>query len=206
MQDIVIQQPSSPRTLVLLFHGYGADAQDLAPVGELLAQARPGAWVVSVNAPMPCEAGFGWQWMPVQGATDANRVTRVAAAMPAFQQSIKGWQSRAGLPDAQTVLLGFSQGAMMSLAYTQVAAPLQVLALSGRFVPRPTRINPNCSIHLMHGQDDDVIAAQCSQDAATQLQDLGAVHGQDLSLDILSGLGHGIDERVMRRVLGVLHR
>ncbi len=204
--DILIQSPANPNRLVLLFHGYGADAQDLAPIGDMIAQAHAEAAVVSVQATTGCEAGFGWQWMPVQGATDANRATRLQQAMPAFAASVKAWQAHFGVSDTHTALLGFSQGAMMSLAYSQVdgAAPAKVFALSGRFISPPTRVNSGCSIHLFHGEDDEVVAPQGSRDAAIALQNLGAVLGKDLSLDMFSGLGHGIDQRVLRRVFGLL--
>ena len=101
--DLVIQQADAARAepghsaeLVLLFHGVGASARDLLPMGEALAEHRPMAWVVSVQAPDPSDFGRGWQWFSVQGVTEANRPGRVAAAMPAFLQRVAAWQARAG--------------------------------------------------------------------------------------------------------------
>ena len=67
--DLIIQQPdTAPATpaggteLLLLFHGVGASARDLQPLAEALAELRPKAWVVSLQAPHPSEFGQGWQW------------------------------------------------------------------------------------------------------------------------------------------------
>lgn len=57
-QDLLIQQPDAAHAtpagdseLLLLFHGVGASARDLQPLAQALAELRPRAWVVSVQAP-----------------------------------------------------------------------------------------------------------------------------------------------------------
>ena len=47
--SILIARPEASTQLVLLFHGVGSSARDLAPVGRALAQAQPQATVVSVE-------------------------------------------------------------------------------------------------------------------------------------------------------------
>ena len=51
--DLILQQPVTVdgAELLLLFHGVGSSAQDLAPLGQALAAARPQAWVVSAHSP-----------------------------------------------------------------------------------------------------------------------------------------------------------
>ena len=66
--DLIIQRPATPSQLVLLFHGVGSSARDLAPLGEALAPHLPGATIVSLQAPEA--AGPGWQWFSVQGVTE----------------------------------------------------------------------------------------------------------------------------------------
>ncbi|ODV04291.1 MAG: phospholipase, partial [Rubrivivax sp. SCN 70-15] len=137
--DLIVQQPAAARQLVLLFHGVGSNARDLLPLGEALSPHLPDALIVSVQAPEA--AGRGWQWFSVQGITEADRPARVAAAMPGFVQTVQRWQDQAGVSTAQTTLIGFSQGAIMSLESTQLDAPpaSRVVALSGRFAQPPRR-------------------------------------------------------------------
>lgn len=57
--SLLVAHPEVSDQLVLLFHGVGSSAQDLAPVSQALAQARPRATVVSVEAPHPSQLGRG---------------------------------------------------------------------------------------------------------------------------------------------------
>lgn len=202
--DILIQQPATADAkaggpLVMLFHGLGSDPQDLRPLGAHLASAMPGAWVVSVRAPEPFSGGGGgWQWFPVDGVTETNRPVRVAAAMPAFTGAISRWQSRTGADRGCTMLVGFSQGAIMALESTQLAMPPagRVAAIAGRFAQAPHARPRDVAIHLLHGEADEVISAGLALQAAAALQELGAA----FTLDVFSGLGHGIDHRLMKRL------
>ena len=196
-QDLIVQQPSTPQHLVLLFHGVGSNAQDLVPLGEALAPHLPDAAMVSVQA--PDAAGRGWQWFSVQGVTEADRPARVAAAMPGFMQAVQRWQVATALTPAQTTLIGFSQGAIMALESTQLDSPLaaRVVALSGRFAQPPRIAHGSVRTHLIHGDADAVMPVRGAVDALAQLQRLRAV----ATLDRFPGLGHGIDGRVIGAIV-----
>lgn len=196
-QDLIVQRPAKPSQLLLLFHGVGSSARDLAPLGEALAPHLPGATIVSVQAPEA--AGRGWQWFSVQGVTEANRPARVAAAMPGFVQAVTQRQQAYGVGVAATTLIGFSQGAIMALESTQLDTPpaARVIALSGRFARPPRTAQASVHTHLMHGDVDAVMPVQGAVDALTQLQALGAV----ATLDRFPGLGHGIDQRVLDAIV-----
>jgi phospholipase/carboxylesterase len=198
MNDLIIQRPTHANALCLLFHGVGASAASLQGLGQQLAQWQPKAIVVSVQAPHPADFSGGWQWFSVQGVTPDNRAARAAAAMPAFLQAVSGWQQETGLTPAQTTLIGFSQGAIMSLAASQQAiAPAgRVVALAGRFPQPPQHAATGTQFHLLHGQADAVVPAQSSVDAQVQLQALGAA----VTLDLLPGLGHGVDAAMLQRL------
>lgn len=76
--SLMLTNPQASDQLVLLFHGVGSSAQDLAPAGQALAQARPRATVVSVEAPHPSTLGRGKEWFSVIGITEQNRPQRIA--------------------------------------------------------------------------------------------------------------------------------
>lgn len=192
--DIVLHRPTAPaRQLVLLFHGVGASPEGFEPLGPALA--RDGRWVVAVRAPFASDLGAGSQWFSVQGVTEANRAARIAAAMPRFAETVRRWQDQTGLSAAQTVLAGFSQGAIMSLESTQAGEPLaaQVVAMSGRFAHPPRAAPAGVGFHFIHGAQDPVIPAVHSVQAVQQLRALGAT----ASVEVLPGLGHGIDPRAL---------
>ncbi|MEY2893227.1 MAG: hypothetical protein RJA98_3135 [Pseudomonadota bacterium] len=201
---IVIHTPTTaPTGLLLMAHGVGASADDLVPLGRFVAQALPNWQVVSLNAPDASDFGQGRQWFSVMGVTEANRAARVDQALPAFAALVAQQQAEAGVGADRTVLLGFSQGSIMSLASTQAPTALaqRVIAIAGRFAQPPHQAPLNGgAVHLLHGDQDTVIPAQCSRDAAAQLQALSA----PATLDLFPGLGHGVDARVAHRVVALL--
>jgi phospholipase/carboxylesterase len=199
---LILQQPAGPpRQLVLLFHGLGADEHDLRPVGERLAAEYPQALVVSLRAPEPCDYGFGYQWISPTALDDARRVERVAAALPAFVADVRDWQRQSGLGPEATVLVGFSQGAMMVLEAVAHAADEtlagRVVALAGRFAQLPEAAPASTTMFLVHGKADAVVHYGFTVMAAQHLVDLGA----DVVADVIPFVGHEIDDEVLALVI-----
>lgn len=202
--SIVIARPPRAAQLVLLFHGVGSSADNLAPLGGAIAQARPDAFVVSVNGPHPWTLGSGREWFSVVGITEENRPERIAKAMPLFREAVAHWQKASAIGPAATVLVGFSQGAIMALestqGETQVAPAQRVVAMAGRFAQPVRRAPAGLKFHLIHGEQDAVVPTRSSVEAARELQGAGA----DVTLDLLPGLGYGIDARALRLAIGYL--
>lgn len=206
---LVIAQPASSDQLVLMFHGMGSSPGDLAPLGATLARVRPRATVVSVQAPHASQMGRGWEWFSVAGITEANRPQRIAQAMPLFLQAIAHWQGVSGIGPDRTALVGFSQGAIMSLESTQSGLSPQpaahtLIAMAGRLAEPARRALAGVRVHLIHGEEDSIVPARCSVQAEGELRALGG----EVTLDLVPGLGHGIDARVLglvvERLAGVL--
>lgn len=202
--SIVIATPAQARQLVLLLHGVGSSADNLAPVGGAIARARPDAFVVSINGPHPSTPGSGREWFSVAGITEENRPKRIANAMPLFQEAIAHWQNASGIGVGDTTLVGFSQGAIMALESSQIERPpaARVVALAGRFAQAVRRAPADLKFHLIHGEADGVVPARASVEAARALQAAGG----DVTLDLLPGLGHGIDARALQLAIGYLDR
>ncbi len=195
--SLVIQQPVPPvGQLILLFHGVGASAQAMAPLGQAMASHYPQAMVVCVESPDASDLGSGFQWFSVVGVTEDNRPARVAAAMPGFQAAVRHWQALAQTDATHTTLLGFSQGAIMALESTQQpGTPLagSVVAWAGRFARPPQHTPHHTAVHLIHGEQDPVIPPSHSLAAAQQLLALNS----QVTLDTVPNLGHGVDARAL---------
>jgi phospholipase/carboxylesterase len=193
-EALIIQRPAGPaQQLVLLFHGVGADAADLKPVGERLAGQYPHALVASLRAPHRGGSGSGYQWFAIEGINDVSRIERVGAEMPAFVERIRQWQRETGLGPDDTVLIGFSQGAIMVLeaAVHCGSDPLagRVVSFSGRFAQLPQTPLAGATVFMVHGKGDPVMHYGYTVEAAQHLVALGA----DVVADVMPGLGHGID-------------
>jgi phospholipase/carboxylesterase len=201
-EALVVQRPhGDAQQLVLLFHGLGADAEDLRPVGERLAAQYPHALVVSVCAPEPSDFGIGYQWISPTALDDAKRIERVAAALPDFIANVRYWQRESCLGPEATVLVGFSQGAMMVLEAVTAAGDAvlagRVVALAGRYARLPESAPSGTTLFFVHGKADDVIHYGYTVEAAKHLVALDA----DVVADVIPFLRHEIDGAVLDLVV-----
>jgi phospholipase/carboxylesterase len=154
--------PSAPPLLVLL-HGIGADERDLLPLARAL---DPQFQVASLRAPHDYVVGYSW--FPIDFRPGGEVVPDVPAARASLTELVRWLEAapaRLGTDPARTFLLGFSQGAMMSLG-ALLTAPERlagVVALSGRFAPAlfVPRASPEAIARVpvlaAHGLHDDVL-------------------------------------------------
>lgn len=186
---------AAPRQLVVLCHGLGADAYDLIDLGQAWGHACPDALFASVHAPFMHDSGFGRQWWSVADRTPSVMEAGVRAAAPYLHGFIDAELARLGLPPEAYALMGFSQGAMMSLfaGLRRAVPPRAILAYSGALVaPEALAAEKGAPapVLLVHGEADDVVPAFRSRDAETALREAGLA----VEAHFIPGLGHGIDE------------
>jgi phospholipase/carboxylesterase len=197
--SVIVQSPKpAADSLILLFHGVGSDPENMVPVAQTLAALQPGSMVVSVASPDTSDFGRGYQWFSVAGITEENRANRIAAAMPQFKTTVEYWQQRSGCGPENTTLIGFSQGAIMSLEATQLSEAIaaRVIAIAGRFAKLPEQLPVVPKIVFLHGEQDAVVSPVHSVQASQRINDLGGA----ASIQLFPGLGHGIDGRVLQAV------
>lgn len=197
--EVIQQPPGGAKRLHLLFHGVGARPDSMQPLARAIADFEPAAAVVCVRAPQRSDVGFGWQWFSVRGITEASRPARVATALPGFVECVRHWQFHFAVPPGACVLTGFSQGALMILEASQVAAGLagRLVAIGGRFATPPHRAPDGAVVNVLHGEEDPVMACERAVQACEQLLALGV----EATLDLFPGLGHEIDGRVTARLI-----
>jgi phospholipase/carboxylesterase len=195
-EPIVVREVPAAQQLFLLFHGVGATADDLVPIGEFLARAFPNSTVASVPAPFPSDFGSGRQWFSVNGVTEDNRLARVEQAMPRFVQTVHELQKRFAVDPDATVIAGFSQGAIMALESARLGHALagRIVSLSGRFVKLPDAVPAKTRFHFLHGQDDGVVPVGNAIQAAQKL-------AASATVDVFPGTGHGISMPIAQRLV-----
>lgn len=188
LSSLIVQQPSpAAKRLVLLLHGVGSVPQAMLGVAQWFATRDPDACVVSIASPYPADISNGLQWFSVRGVTEENRQARVDAVMQDFLATVGHWQGVAGVDASNTLLAGFSQGAIMALEATKLpqAPASTIVAFGGRYATLPSQ-RPEAVIHLLHGSADPVMPVAQAQAAFSRLQDQGA----QATLDIAPGVGH----------------
>jgi len=129
----------SPRQVVILCHGYGADGYDLIDLAPAWAKTLPHAAFAAPNAPFPCEmAPMGRQWFGLADRSPERLEAGVRAAAALLDAFIDAECERLGLPASACALMGFSQGAMTALfaGLRRRTAPRAILAYSGSLIAR----------------------------------------------------------------------
>lgn len=196
-----------PGQLMLLLHGWGARAADMAPLAQALRQAFPQAALLapdgfepvdgSAATPGSAPAGAaGRQWFSLDGVTEDNRPDRVAAVLPRLADWVHAAQQASGVGPAATALVGFSQGAILALELAQRHDGIagRVLSFAGRYARLPDVPLAHTTLHFFHGAIDQVIPAAQSRLA---MQRLAALQG-DATIDIASGIGHVLSAELVQ--------
>jgi phospholipase/carboxylesterase len=185
------------RDLVVFLHGYGADGADLLGLAEVLGPHLPGTAFVAPDAPERCiGGGFGHQWFPIpwlDGSSQEAAEAGLAAAARDLNGFLDARLEEEGLTPERLVLIGFSQGAMMSLqvAPRRAQAVAGVVAISGRLL-RPEALAAEAVVKppvlLIHGDQDQVVPFADMGRAGDALVAAGfPTYGH-----VMKGTGHGI--------------
>ncbi|MBA3910448.1 MAG: phospholipase [Rhodobacter sp.] len=188
---------ANPEALVVFLHGYGADGADLLGLADALAPHLPGVGFLAPDAPERCVGGgFGYQWFPIpwiDGSPQAAAEAGLEAAAVDLNGFLDTRLAEAGLGPERMALVGFSQGAMMSLHVTprRAEAVAGVVAISGRLL-RPERLAAEAvskpPVLLIHGDQDPVVPFEDMGKAGDAL----VAAGFPTFGHVMQGTGHGI--------------
>ena len=189
--------PEAASGLVIFLHGYGADGADLLGLADVLAPHLPGVGFVAPDAPERClGGGFGFQWFPIpwlDGSSQAAAEVGLVTAAEDLNRFLDEQLAGEGLTADRLVLVGFSQGAMMSLhvALRRAAPVAGVVAISGRLLA-PERLEADIvskpPVLLIHGDQDPVVPFADMDRAGDAL----VAAGVQTFGHVMRGTGHGI--------------
>ena len=185
----------APDSLVVLLHGRGSSGDDLIGLADMFADGLPGTAFYSPDAPHPfAEGGFGYQWYSPR--TNEDRISGLLSVAPTVNAYVDELIAEHGIEPTRVILLGFSQGAMVSLHTVprREVGLAGVVAFSGAMATADTlkaEIANKTPMLLVHGAEDPVLPARGTETAAALLTELGV----PTELYVLDGLGHSIDRR-----------
>jgi phospholipase/carboxylesterase len=186
---------ATPRQLVVICHGLGADAHDLIDLGPAWQHACPDALFASVHAPFRHDSGFGRQWWSVADRSPPVMEAGARTAAAYLHGFIDAELTRLGLPAEAYSMMGFSQGAMISLfaGLRRAAAPRAILAFSGALIAPETlqaELANRAPVLLVHGEADEAVPVSRSHEAEAAL----VAANVPVEAHYIPGLGHGIDD------------
>lgn len=176
---------------VILFHGYGADAGDLAPLAEEIPTQKDCNWLFP-EGHLEVQIGWNWTgraWWPVnmeeiQQAQAAGVPRDLSKSTPqgldvAFKKA-SDMLAALKVPWNKIILGGFSQGAMLAteLYLSAPETPLGLIMLSGACLHadqwrEKAKLREGKTFFLAHGEQDPVLAYKGAQKLETVLTQSG---------------------------------
>jgi len=187
------------RRLMVLLHGYGSDGSDLIALGQYWSPLLPDTLFVSPNAPAACAINpSGYEWFPLQTDRTISRVEGAPTARDVIVNFLIDLWGQTGLKPQDTILAGFSQGAMMALyAGLSLDEPVAgIVAFSGALIPSSALtegVAPKMPVAILHGDRDDVVDPNLSREAVEMLTALG----YEVSSYRSPTAGHGISQDML---------
>ena len=192
----------TPTSLVVLLHGRGSNGDDLIGLADAIAHDFPDTAFHSPNAPVG-SGGSGYVWFRTD--PPGGRAQALHEIEPVVNEFVDDLLNEYGLPSSRCVLAGFSQGCLLSLHIgprrsDQLAG---VVGFSGALPTGDTlrkEMTSKPPFVLIHGSDDQVIPASQTEVAGRTLDEVGI----PVSVHILPGLAHGIDQRALDIATGFM--
>ncbi len=204
-----------PNAVGLFLHGYGdCGSGGLLSIGEVWQPTLPDCEFICPDAPFPLEAAppdyQGRQWFSLMDRS-ADAISRgVRHAAPILNEYIDHVLETRGITPDRLVLIGFSQGTMMSLYVgPRRDKPVAgIIGYSGKLVDGdllPVQKKSTMPVLLVHGTADDIVPYPALADAERGLR------AAEIPVTSVTcpGLGHSIDDRglieglaFIRKILG----
>ena len=184
--------------LVVFLHGYGADGKDLIDLAKPFGMALPNASFISPDAPHPCAMSpQGRQWFPIEEIPN-GAIKASANLLGLIDNEVK----KLNLTFKDVILIGFSQGAMMSMqcllinheqlgaiiGYSGALKEENIEAANDQILNGKHKYS-DTPILLVHGEQDEVVPFKSLEKSKYLLNKIG-FNVQTLSRQ---NLGHGID-------------
>lgn len=191
LDTLEMQTRETPRFSIIVMHGLGSSAEDLAPLCQSLdlrpvVQRAGGLRFVLPNAPqIPVTINSGMRmpaWYDIRHGDLSQRedAQGLRSSQALIEQLIQQEEQEHGIPPERVVLAGFSQGCAMTLL-TGLRHPRRLAGLVGLSGYLPLlesteaerhAANAQTPIFLAHGDHDPVVQPARAMAALAELQRL----------------------------------
>jgi len=173
-----------PQGLLVILHGWGSNAQDVANVTPLLD--LPDYQIICVDAPFAhYQVPRGRSWYALeredyQGLEESRQI---------LQDWLMTQEASTGVPLEKTILAGFSQGGAMTLD-RGLSLPLQGLCVLSGYLHSQIEVKDYPPpVLIIHGKQDLVVPLRVAQRAKDELTQLGVnieYHELDMGHEIVT--------------------
>lgn len=187
--------------LVIVLHGRGADANDLADIAPMIDH---GYRFVFPNAPKPFEPApgmtFGFTWFE---GWPAERES-IAESRQLLLDFIDEMIAKYPTPSGKVILSGFSQGGLMSIdvGFRTKQKLAGIVVMSGAVYEEDLpAFNAEIPVLMLHGIADEVISALVAHRARRVLEQ----HGVDVEYHEFP-MGHQVSQESLDVVAGFIRK
>lgn len=171
----VVGDPNAPT--VVLFHGYGADMNDLAPLAGVIQGPKNCNWYFP-NGPQSVDLGghsTGRAWFPIRVAdmqvgVPLDLSEQIPPGLKKARELARQFIDKLGVSPSKLVIGGFSQGAMLAtdLMLHMDEPPAGLALLSGTLISKNewaelAAQRPGFRFFQAHGARDQVLSFAHSQ-------------------------------------------
>jgi len=202
LNSVLFGNKINPTHLFFCFHGYGSNANDMGGIASLFVENDTklnNTLVICLNAPDLWENGINEenrQWFSLRSMEEKDIYNGLISIKEVIFNEIEFWLKKYNLSYKDIFLMGFSQGAIISLFYglrmpEKIAG---VISFSGTLIGAKNlneELKSKPEICLIHGNEDEVLDCSYSKIANRILDSLGIKN----ILYIIDGLNHSIDDR-----------
>ncbi len=204
-RDITLNQ-KKPEGVMIILHGYGASGENASHLGVALSSFLPDYKVIVPNAPFPYEYNDhpevenGYQWFSLMDRNPEVMYPGCEKAAKILDQFIAEILGEFSLDYSQLILVGISQGTMLSLHWAtsygkNIKALLGFYGMLLKAEDLPVRINAKPEkICMIHGDMDEVVPIQFGMHSYRQLRQSGI----NCEFHPIHGMGHYIDEEALK--------
>ncbi|GBF81275.1 alpha/beta hydrolase [Aphanothece sacrum] len=161
---------NTPDHLLIMLHGWGANAEDLAPLASMLS--LPKYQFIFPNAPFPHpQVPGGLAWYELE--------TEEHKGLSESRELLTNWllslEEITKIPLSRTILSGFSQGGAMSLDVGLNLPLAGICSLSGYLHFQPQNLASSLPpILIIHGKQDFVVPIEMARQAKEKLISINA--------------------------------
>ncbi|MBW4419514.1 MAG: alpha/beta hydrolase [Myxacorys californica WJT36-NPBG1] len=179
LQAITIppQSGQSPKGLIVILHGWGASAQDVAFLCSLLK--LPNIQFMVPDAPFSHPySTTGRMWYDLSNIasfrSDISQQPDLKKSRQLLIDWLKSLEASTGIPLSRTILGGFSQGGAMTLDVGTQLPLAGLMVMSGYLHSAISRQPSYPPILLVHGRQDSVVPLSAGHFSRQQLTAIGA--------------------------------
>jgi phospholipase/carboxylesterase len=190
---------------VILFHGFGADASDLAGLVDLFQFKKPCNWLFP-NGVLSVDIGGGWMgrawWTIKMSELEGDWTDRRPPEMTGIREKVFKMMASMKFDWKNVIIGGFSQGAMLATEVFLEApeTPAGLICLSGTLLSKSewsksAANRKGSTVFISHGEADPVLPHKGS----TQLQKFFEENGIKTQFVSFRG-GHEIPMQVIEKM------